>query len=152
VTVPLVCPVITIEPSPEAELAIVKLPAVVPATPRVGVAVQDDAVVLVALEIVPAAALVAFVPPNAIVIVGRLPTGKVPETILEPPARLIAPYAGSDEEPCEISGTPLVALGANPSIADALVQIATWWAAGVPLLDTFPPPLGHAPNAGVTVA
>ena len=59
------------EPSAAAELAIVNDPAVVPAMPNVGVAVHEDAVVLVVLATCPAAALVAFVPPLAIVTVGR---------------------------------------------------------------------------------
>jgi hypothetical protein len=56
---------------PEVALPIVSDPRV-PDAPRVGVAVHDTAVALVALGIVPAAALDAFVPPLAI--------GKTPET------------------------------------------------------------------------
>ena len=46
--------------------SIVRRPAVVPLAPRVGVAVQVDADDDVALGTVPAAALVASVPPEAI--------------------------------------------------------------------------------------
>ena len=56
------------------ELAKVKVPFDVPATPRVGVIVQLEALVLDVFGIAPAeGALVAFVPPRAIVIVGRSP-------------------------------------------------------------------------------
>jgi hypothetical protein len=59
-------------------------PVVVLATPRVGVAVQDDAVVLVALGIVPAAALVALVPPLPI---ATVLSAHVPEVVNVPPLR-----------------------------------------------------------------
>ena len=50
----------------------------VPDAPRVGVAVHEDADPLVAFGIVPAAALVAFVPPPAIGIVGKSPVAIAP--------------------------------------------------------------------------
>src|SRR5208337_278019 len=62
------------EPSAAAELVRVNEPAVVAAMPRVGVAVQLEAVVDVVFGICPAAGVaVEFVPPPAIGIVGRSP-------------------------------------------------------------------------------
>jgi hypothetical protein len=60
-------------------------PATLPATPNVGVAVQLAAEELVALGTVPAAALVAFVPPWAIVALASQPNNP-PEVVVAKPA------------------------------------------------------------------
>jgi hypothetical protein len=97
-----------IEPAPAAELAMVREPAVVPAAPNVGVAVQDAAVVLVAFGIVPAAADVAFTPPCAMATVGRS-------------VEAIARNAGSADGPAENSA--LVVLASGPMAVGALVVL-----------------------------
>jgi hypothetical protein len=73
VTVPLVWPVIISDPSAAAEFVRVSDPAVVPAIPKVGVAVQLEAEDEVVFGTCPAAADVALVPPPAMGMVGRSP-------------------------------------------------------------------------------
>jgi hypothetical protein len=73
-------------------LFIASVPVVVLATPRVGVAVQDDAVPDVAFGTVPAAALVAFVPPLAIAVTPRdVPVSSATRaTVIVVPAQALA--------------------------------------------------------------
>lgn len=62
---------------------------------------------------------------------GKEAAGSVPVTTEVPPARFSAPKTGLEEEPCEISGTPLVELGDTPpSTAPAPpFTVSEYWAA-----------------------
>src|SRR5208282_4875999 len=71
----------------------------------------------------------------------RLAFGSRPVTMLEPPARLIAPKTGYADDPWPISGTPDVADGVMvPSVVE-FVQVAMPYCAPVEV-DTLPAPEG----------
>jgi hypothetical protein len=44
------------------------------------------------------------------------------------------------DEPCEIKGTPLVALGVIPAIVEPVAYTPIWYCAGEPLVLRLPPP------------